>query len=209
MKTSPWFDPSRLVSPFLWLAIVLSLPGPSCLRKTLCYSTFVLCSDSVPCLCSFFSMYPNLSHRMRPTRTPLLTLEDTLDHLWPWWSPTHLHSYSIYSLNPYVAFSQELPLTCPVSLLNTSLLGEHVQYSLGLLPSSPWAFGSGGDLWSAVSRSEVNEVPDNGATPGSPQEFPVNPLPRPSAFHFLSSQPHLWIMNFPAGPPTLSLPFIQ
>lgn len=56
----------------------------------------------------------------------------------------------------------------------TFLFGEKVEYRADLPPSSLWAVESGGDLWSAVSRSELNEVPGNGPTPESPQKFPVN-----------------------------------
>lgn len=107
------------------------------------------------------------------------------------WPPMHLNSYSTYSLNLHVAFRQELPLTCPVLLLNIFSLGKKIQHRVGLLASILWEVESGGDLWSAVSRSELNEVPGNEPTPESPQKFPVNtpalclpsPLPQASSLN--------------------------
>lgn len=77
-----------------------------------------------------------------------------------------------------------------MSLVNFFFGGR--TYSIGLAslpPSSPWAFESEGDLWSAVSSSELNEVPDNGPppTPAPPIPTGISCQPPPS----ISSPPGL------------------
>ena len=174
-RRSPWLDPGSLChrfsdSSFSWVGQDLRRQEPQ--KHTLCLSPFFrLCHG----LCPFFSMYPNLSHHMRPAWTPLHTHKASFDHLWH--DGTHLHPCSIYSLHLRLAFSQELPLTCPISPPSIYFRGE-------LTASCSWAFGSGGDLWSIVSRSELNEAPDQEPTPGSPQEFPVKLPPPPLCVPF-------------------------
>ena len=163
------------VPVFLWLVMFLSWPGPSCLRSTLC-AFLLLCffqALSLPVLLFLHGSksLPSYETSLNPTSHPQSLL-------WPplaWWSPIHLNPCSIYSL--HLAFSQELPLTYPVSPPNIDFGGE-------LTASCSWAFGSEGDLWSTVSRSELNEVPDHEPTPGSPQEFPVKLPPPPLCVPF-------------------------
>lgn len=80
----------------------------------------------------------------------------------------HLFSQPARSLQPRTAFD----VSC--AAIEQFLFGEKVEHRAGLPASNLWEAESGGDLWSAVSRSELNEVPGNGPTSESPQKFPVN-----------------------------------
>ena len=198
-KRSPWLDPGSPChrfsdSSFSWVGQDLLASE----AHSVLVSFFQALSRPVPLFLHVSKSLPSYETSLNPTSYPRSLL-------WPplaWWSPTHLHPCSIYSLHLRLAFSQELPLTCPVSPPN-------IYFGRELTASCSWAFGSGGDLWSTVSRSELNEAPDQEPTPGSPQEFPVKLPPPPLCVHFLPFQPHLWITDFPASPSILSLPSIQ
>ena len=80
-KSSPWFDPDSLCPCFSDSSC--SWAGQDLLASEACSVLFYFCAffRLCPCLCSFFSMDPNLSHHMRPAWIPLLTQEASFDHL--------------------------------------------------------------------------------------------------------------------------------